>query len=429
MESQSYYHKGDPTLGTSAVSQSGPAPRPPPKSGHDSRESGKFRLHGLDALRGGALLLGILLHALMSFHTDGGWLIADERNTAYADTAVYVIHLFRMTLFMLLAGYFGNLVLRRRGTRSYVRDRLVRILSPIFVFWPLAVILPWVTLVPLDVARRNLPDPSASAEEVSLLLILSPSFLWFLLTLMQCVVIIVALRAVLIRVFGAEALARAGATAGRWLASPAGVAIAALPYMVGLLIQGKNLSGLREPHTVLPELSSLIPYLGAFIVGWMLFAHRDALVQLGNRWLVHLVSAVLLTIAAAPDLPIHRPTIVAAVLTALAGWAWTYALLGLCTRFLTRERPAIRYLADASYWMYLIHMPILLACEVLVAGSPLPIIIKLLFTLTVTFAILLVSYHFLVRSTWLGKWLNGRRHPFRWNPLASTASSSPAARR
>lgn len=89
----------------------------------------------------------------------------------------------------------------------------------------------------------------------------------------------------------------------------------------------------------------------------------------------------------------------------------------------------MRYLADASYWMYLIHMPILLACEVLVAGSPLPIIVKLLFTLTVTFAILLVSYHFLVRSTWLGKWLNGRRHPFRWNPLASTASSSLAARR
>ncbi|SDS43746.1 glucans biosynthesis protein C [Brevibacterium sandarakinum] len=424
MESQSYYHNRGPTLGASAHPPSGAVPDLK-RQGHN--DSGHPRLHGLDALRGGALLLGILLHALMSFHTSGGWLIADVRNTVVADTTVYVIHLFRMTLFMLLAGYFGNMVLRRRGAASYVRDRLVRILSPIFVFWPLAVILPMAVFVPLDAARRNLPAPSASAEDVGLLTIFSPSFLWFLLTLMQCTLIVVAVRAMLVRIFGAEALARAASIVGRWFASPAGAIIAALPYLIGLLIQGHSLSGIREPLTVVPELSSLIPYLGAFVVGWMLFAHRPGLVQVSRRWLLHLVAAVIFTVVAAPDLPLHRPLPVAATLTALAAWAWTYALLGLCTRFLTRERPAIRYLADASYWMYLIHMPILLGCEVLVAGADLPIFVKLLFTLSITFAVLLLSYHFLVRSTWLGKWLNGRRHPFHWSPRSARGPKTPAA--
>lgn len=402
-----------------------PAHRPSPGAQHDSRTGRQPRLHGLDALRGGALLLGILLHALMSFHTSGGWMIADERTTVSADIAVYVIHLFRMTLFMLLAGYFGNMVVRRRGPGAYVRDRVVRILSPIFVFWPLAVILPMAILVPLDAARRNLPDPNAAADDLDPLIIFSPSFLWFLLTLMQCTVIVVLVRAMLIRIFGAEALARASSTVGRWLSSPAGVLIAAVPYLMGLIIQGHSLSGIREPLTVVPELSSLIPYLGAFLTGWLLFAHRPSLDRLGERWLVHLVAAVLLTVAAAPELPIDRPLPMAAALTALAGWSWTYGLLGLCTRCLTRERPALRYLADASYWMYLTHLPILLACEVMAAGASLPILVKLLFTLTVTCTVLLVSYHFLVRSTWLGRWLNGRRHPFRWNPFTPTVGVRP----
>lgn len=423
MEAQSYHQKNHfVTVETDTVDRARLRHQTP-----EGRDSGKARLHGLDALRGGALLLGILLHALMTFHTDGTWLVIDDRSTAHADTVVYVIHLFRMTLFMLLAGYFGNLVLRRRGGVAYIRDRLVRILSPIFVFWPLAVILPIGIFKPLDAARRNLPDPTASTEDVDLLTILSPTFLWFLLTLMQCAVIVVAARAVLLRAFGAEVLERAGTATGRWLSSPGGVLIAALPYLTGLLIQGRYPTGISMPLTVLPELSSLIPYLGAFLVGWMLFAHHGSMAQLGDRWFIHLLAAVILTVAAAPDLPLDRPLPITAALAALAGWTWTYALLGLCTRHLSRERPALRYLADASYWMYLVHIPILLGCQFLVAGAAWPILVKLLFTLTITFTILLVSYHLLVRSTWLGKWLNGRRHPFRWNPLAST--SSPGTRR
>ena len=112
------------------------------------------RLHGLDALRAGALLLGIVLHSLLPFIPGIPWLVIDTRSSELTGIPVFVIHLFRMTLFMLLAGYFGRLVLQRRGPGRYLRDRVVRILLPFLAFWPIAV-LPLGLMAEFDAAENS----------------------------------------------------------------------------------------------------------------------------------------------------------------------------------------------------------------------------------------------------------------------------------
>ena len=52
---------------------------------------------------------------------------------------------------------------------------------------------------------------------------------------------------------------------------------------------------------------------------------------------------------------------------ALAIWTTTFAAIGLALRFLSGFSPVRRYLADASYWLYLIHLPILMALQVAVS--------------------------------------------------------------
>src|SRR5690606_41876804 len=74
------------------------------------------------------------------------------------------------------------------------------------------------------------------------------------------------------------------------------------------------------------------------------------------------------------------PLPVGAALVALGGWCVTYGLVGVCVRFLTRPRPAIRYLADASYWMYLMHLPIVVAVGMSLADPALPVAVQLLTT-------------------------------------------------
>lgn len=372
------------------------------------------RLHGLDALRAGALLLGIVLHSLLPFVPGLPWLVNDSQTSWLAGAPVYVIHLFRMALFMLLAGYFGRLVLQRRGPAAYLRDRVVRILLPLIVFWPFAV-LSLGLLAVLNAQVHGVTLPQAAAPPSNSLASINPGQLWFLWVLMQCVVIMLAVRGVLVLTLGRDRAAGLAARLGSVFSSPYGVLLAAIPYAVGLWLQGTALGGVIAPATLVPELPALVVYFGAFVVGWSLHARPDAMSRLARWWLPLVVAAVVLSVVGwflnDPSLPTPLP--VAAAIMALAGWCWVYGLLGLTCRYLTAERPWVRYLADASYWMYLIHLPLLVAVEIPLVALDWPILVKLGLTWLVVTPVLLVSYHLLVRSTPIGRWLNGRRYPFR----------------
>ena len=63
------------------------------------------RLHALDAVRGGALLLGIVVHLSMSFWPIPLWPIRDNDPSGVLLTSFGVIHIFRMSLFFVIAGY------------------------------------------------------------------------------------------------------------------------------------------------------------------------------------------------------------------------------------------------------------------------------------------------------------------------------------
>ena len=43
------------------------------------------RLHGLDALRAAALLLGVVLHATLSFFPTPIWIVADDQRSVVGD--------------------------------------------------------------------------------------------------------------------------------------------------------------------------------------------------------------------------------------------------------------------------------------------------------------------------------------------------------
>jgi glucans biosynthesis protein C len=79
-------------------------------------------------------------------------------------------------------------------------------------------------------------------------------------------------------------------------------------------------------------------------------------------------------------------------------------------RWARHERPWVRYLTDASYWMYLVHLPFMLYIPGLLARWDAPAPLKLTVTIVAAMPILLVSYHWIVRGTALGALLNGRRY-------------------
>ncbi len=87
----------------------------------------------------------------------------------------------------------------------------------------------------------------------------------------------------------------------------------------------------------------------------------------------------------------------------------TFGLMGLFRRVCSVESPTMRYLSDSAYWLYLAHLPLIIAAQLAVKDWPIPALAKFLLIVTVVTSFLLWTYQTLVRYTWLGRFLDGPR--------------------
>ena len=85
-----------------------------------------------------------------------------------------------------------------------------------------------------------------------------------------------------------------------------------------------------------------------------------------------------------------------------------------------------RYIADSSYWLYLIHLPLIMALQAATAKLDLPAEVKILIVLGVAFPLMFASYQLMVRRTFIGAILNGRRAPKPAKAAPLTAHPEPA---
>jgi len=90
-------------------------------------------------------------------------------------------------------------------------------------------------------------------------------------------------------------------------------------------------------------------------------------------------------------------------------WLMILGLMGFFRVMLARERSGVRYVSDASYWLYLAHMPLIILGQLALSHVDLPAGVKVLALATVTTALLLLVYELGVRYTIIGTILNGKR--------------------
>ena len=386
------------------------------------------RLHALDAVRAVALLLGIVLHACLSFlpaMRDIGFPVVDDSPSEALNALFLWIHMFRMPLFFLMAGFFARLMVQRQGVAAFARDRGLRILRPL--------VLGWITIVPLTggilyaVARQeNKPlfhpnIPPGSALEFPL------AHLWFLYVLLLLYLGFMALRWLCMQWLDRygrmlPTLRAVDACVYFLIAYPVGVFVLAAPLAVALYHYEWWWASIGIPtpdYSLLPNPPALIGYGLAFTMGWLIQRQPGLLLTQARLWLVYLALGIALTgecvfiAGTAMAAIIADPTqrMIYALCYCAASWCWIFAMTGAAVRFLPQENPRWRYLADASYWMYLVHLPLVFALQAMVMHWPLHWSLKFVLVLGLALALPLLSYKYLVRHTWLGAMLNGRRYP------------------
>ena len=94
-------------------------------------------------------------------------------------------------------------------------------------------------------------------------------------------------------------------------------------------------------------------------------------------------------------------------LCALLASLGLFGLLGLAQRLCRQERPWLRFLADASYWVYLIHLPLVGLGHLLLVRFPGLAPVKFCAVAGAVMAFGLWTYQRLVRGRGLGRLLNG----------------------
>jgi peptidoglycan/LPS O-acetylase OafA/YrhL len=109
-----------------------------------------------------------------------------------------------------------------------------------------------------------------------------------------------------------------------------------------------------------------------------------------------------------PDLLVG---IIAGVSNGIIATCMTIGLLGVFQGRFDRRPSAIgQYISHASYWIYLIHLPLLVFVAGALSATSLPAAAKYLTTVFVVVPIVFASYHFCVRATRLGGFLKGRKN-------------------
>jgi peptidoglycan/LPS O-acetylase OafA/YrhL len=386
------------------------------------------RLHGLDAVRAAAFLLTVMFHATLSFLPGPQiWVTRDTPDMGIAGFLV-VSHMSHMLIFFVLAGFFARMTIERRGVGPFVKDRLLRITLPGVVFWPFTiagVIAAFIggAIVMHTGGAASAPPPPAGFSAKAFPL----THLWFLyaLTLTYAgALVFVGLGKLLDR--KGRMRTRVYDPAMGWLtANRLLIPVLAIP-MALLFLSARDwipMMGIPAPdHGFLPNAIAARSYALAFLVGWLLQRQQGLLEVIRRDWfgycLTGAIASVLLLLQLKPALlfaPIGayaRPGLVA-IFYAVGAWCWTIGLIGAGLRFLNEEHPVVRYVSDASYWVYITHLPVVMAMQVLVYRLPAPALVKFGMVTAGSFLILFASYHLLVRHSWLGAWLNGRKVPWR----------------
>ena len=414
------------------------------------------RYHDLDFVRAAAMLLGLVIHVCIFFMPPpryfwgSGEYYGDPLNLQFAS----FIHLFRMQLFFLLAGFFAELVIDRKGLFHFISDRSKRVLLPLFAAIVLILPLSFLLIGTDKYYYRNTDDELSIFSIVKTFILfglfdstkpISDTLIhyWFVYYLLIFYVFYLVLRPILVshwfRSMTGWDRFLAFVTDRAWGFLILGILILPLQYLLKVTFFPP--SGFNVPIT------DLLLYYMFYLFGAGLYLKREQLGSLTrNAWFYAAFSVPLFILVNQPTLrldfsaPVIKDItdwtvldlssrsfalpqiwyegvfhsgwnkfVVVLARTTLC-WSMCFAAIGLASRYLNRERIYVRYLADSAYWVYWVHMPITFKLSLMAQSiEGVNSVTKCYLIVVISTLIVYATYQWFVRYTWLGDIFMGRR--------------------
>ena len=425
------------------------------------------RLHYMDSLRATAMFLGLVLHSLVYFCEWTSW---HDRN--HLESSVFLhylaelIHVFRMELFFLVAGFFSLMVCQKRGNLSFIKNRFTRILIPFIIC--VLILQPWAAAS----SFLNASYSDISFFDQYLKFLLDPSYIlkggaphgnwfwhfWFLHLLVYFITFFVIARLVIGKlrlrlnfISKFSILLRTKFSllilvvltypillfCPPWADVPTiGTSIDVLLYYGLFFFSGvlfftdieifehfqKNIK-----YHVIPFILALFIFIPmvdklrvsvppeVLLQSWMLFTGVDSQAVLigAHPFLENVFNFSSL------NAPIEWHLM--CLLRAYTTWCGIILFIVLFKKFVSKPSPLARYAADSSYFIYLIHFPIQISLSIYLKEKFDSAILCFGLCLLISTLCCLVLYHFTCRATLIGNLLSGRKYSLslkeEWNQL------------
>ncbi|MFH5806591.1 acyltransferase [Alienimonas sp. DA493] len=400
------------------------------------------RLPGFERVRAGAMLLVVAFHAALPYACGELpgllWTVPVGEETAgrFADPLFWVAEALVMPLFFGMSGFFSGRLAERDDAAAFVSGRVKRILVPLLV--GLATVVPaslaiWVFSLPLtgriSWAEFRELDLPGWVEDV----LWGTSHLWYLEYLFLWSLLQVPLNAVAAAADRGENPAAARAlnwldgvmrTSWRWTLPTAGlfVVLAAEPEIY-----------LGFQHHWFPHTEKFLHSGVCFLFGWLCWRNRAALADsagaVGPLTLAAAAAAVPLVLAVRTTVLADGSDRLFVLPAALcAGWGLTAALV----HGVSSGRPAgavVTKLAGASFWIYVIHQPLVGGMQLGLWFADLPADVEWLLVFAAALGLTLATEPLSRRTRW-GRLLTGRSaSALAPRPVAAPAPTSAESRR
>ncbi len=371
--------------------------------------------HHLDALRGVFMLTGVFVHASTLGH-----------DTFFHGIA-YASSLFRMEGFFLISGFLSVMLVQKYGPGQAVRRRLAAVGTPLVcTFVLLNPVTLWMTynfhnnpnVSFLDFMRgRTIPHPEGELHWAL--------HLWFLVVLLVYAVCTPVTVALMSRLVATSVFQRATEGRRRMMTT-----IITIVVGITIVLRGAR-RAVVEPVLGTGSIGELarftLEFLPFFALGVLLYLDRRRLLPLYQRPAPVLLAVSGVALLAAnkgwvPGLASGTGLVLSETVVSIA---LTATLFAIGAKLVPGPRASVRYLADASYTVYLFHFFWIYIFATLLRLHPTLHWPQMLLVTMLTIAMTLALHHVLIlRSAFLRKMFNGK---FPARGRSTAASAGPAS--
>lgn len=382
------------------------------KSAAERPAAPQVRRRELDWLRALVVFGLIPFHTAVIFIGAQGDYVRNAQSSWLLARLVAFISFWGIPVLFFVSGAATRYSLSMRSNRRYVEERITRLLIP-FVFAML-------TIMPAQVYVGYLRTPGAHISFLryywlfmrSLLGVLHGvlpqrsadwiGHLWFIPPLLVISLAALPLFRFLRGIRGQEFVAALGAIAPRrW-----SLLLYGLPFGLSevILRAGWPLPGSNVPQS-LDNWPGFVLFALFYLGGYLVYDEARIQLSLRNQWIFALalgmaawllITGISSNASLLPQDSVWFPAC-ARLLRGYVSWFWVAAIVGFGMRYLVSTGNAVRYITDAAFPIYVLHMPILTILGFFVVQWPVGIAVKFVVITAATLIITIALYELVIR--------------------------------